>query len=121
MVSGGMITKETITKIPEVRHVLPPSIVRLPSGRHVVYPGGDWYPIADNVTLEDVQSRWSRWQPGHTKKPQTEQNQWHVSGSNGSTYTVMLDTGRWSCTCAGFGFRRKCKHIEEVKSNASAC
>jgi hypothetical protein len=115
-----MITRETIAQIPEVSHVLPPSIISLPSGRHAVYPGGSWYPISDDVTLEDVQSRWSKWQPEQNKKQQTDQNQWHISGSKGNTYTVMLEAGRWSCTCAGFGFRRKCRHVEEIKSKGGA-
>jgi hypothetical protein len=110
-----MITRETIAQIPEVSHVLPPSIVSLPSGRHAVYPGGDWYPIADDVTLEDVQSRWSRWSPSG-KKEEASPNEWQVLGSKGTPYLVSFGNGQWSCTCAGFGFRRKCSHIDKIKA-----
>lgn len=35
-----------------------------------------------------------------------------VKGSKGITYTVTtLPTGRQTCTCPGFTFRRTCKHI----------
>lgn len=110
-----MITKETITQIPVCSHVLPPVIVNLPSGRHAVYPGGGWHPISSDVTLEDVQSRWTRWQPSGQQE-QAKSDQWHVSGSKGDQYTVALDGGRWSCSCAGFGFRRKCSHIDKIKA-----
>lgn len=29
-------------------------------------------------------------------------------------YTVVLNNNRFTCTCTGFGFRRKCKHVEAV-------
>jgi hypothetical protein len=37
-----------------------------------------------------------------------------VAGSKGNTYVVNLEGSRASCTCAGFQFRGKCKHIEEA-------
>ena len=41
---------------------------------------------------------------------------WSVAGSKGSNYTVTRQAGKYSCTCAGFGFRRHCKHVDSVKS-----
>jgi hypothetical protein len=38
-----------------------------------------------------------------------------VAGSKGSVYTVTNENGRWACTCVGFGFRKDCKHIHQVK------
>jgi len=39
-----------------------------------------------------------------------------VTGSKGDQYTVTLkDDGTASCTCAGYGWRGKCKHIEQAK------
>jgi hypothetical protein len=38
-----------------------------------------------------------------------------VKGSRGSEYTVTNEAGRWTCTCVGFGFRKDCKHIHQVK------
>jgi hypothetical protein len=37
-----------------------------------------------------------------------------VSGSKGAVYTVVKENGKAHCTCPGFGFRRTCKHIQEV-------
>lgn len=41
---------------------------------------------------------------------------WSVQGSKGDTYTVELLDGTYTCTCSGFKFRGKCKHIESVQN-----
>ena len=41
---------------------------------------------------------------------------WHVLGSKGNPYTVSMHNGSWTCSCPGFGWRRKCKHIEAQKA-----
>lgn len=51
------------------------------------------------------------------EKPRGET--WTVAGSKGNSYTVSLDSGRWSCTCPGHGFRNKCRHVEEIRSSIS--
>jgi len=33
----------------------------------------------------------------------------------GKPYVVSLTDGQYSCTCPGFTFRRKCRHVEEEK------
>ena len=38
-----------------------------------------------------------------------------VAGSNGAIYHVTRSTNTYSCTCSGFQFRRKCKHIDSIK------
>lgn len=41
--------------------------------------------------------------------------EYKVKGSKGDTYTVTItEVSGNSCTCAGFGFRGKCRHIEQV-------
>jgi hypothetical protein len=47
------------------------------------------------------------------EKPQGRS--WQVEGSKGAAYTVTEHLGKWTCTCAGFGFRSKCRHIDSVK------
>jgi hypothetical protein len=37
-----------------------------------------------------------------------------VQGSKGNTYVVTKENGKASCTCAGFQFRKTCKHSQEV-------
>jgi hypothetical protein len=43
---------------------------------------------------------------------------WEVLGSKGNRYTVSRDSGRWSCTCPGHGFRGRCRHVDEVSASA---
>lgn len=39
-----------------------------------------------------------------------------VKGSKGNKYKVTIDArGNKTCTCTGFGYRRTCRHINEVK------
>jgi hypothetical protein len=38
-----------------------------------------------------------------------------VTGSNGATYYVTKNVNTYVCTCQGFSFRRKCKHIDSIK------
>lgn len=38
-----------------------------------------------------------------------------VQGSRGDTYQVTERLGAWTCTCSGFQFRGRCRHIEQVK------
>lgn len=35
-----------------------------------------------------------------------------VEGSRGSKYILTRIAGSWTCSCPGFGFRRKCRHLE---------
>jgi hypothetical protein len=37
-----------------------------------------------------------------------------VPGSKGNTYTVTKESGRTSCTCTGYTFRKTCKHLSLV-------
>lgn len=45
-----------------------------------------------------------------------KKNSVEVIGSKGDTYYVTNDNGNWSCTCVGFKFQGRCKHIEKVKN-----
>lgn len=37
-----------------------------------------------------------------------------VKGSNGKEYHITKTGKTYSCTCPGFMFRHKCKHVEEM-------
>jgi hypothetical protein len=41
---------------------------------------------------------------------------WSIEGSKGNLYSVKLSDGVYTCSCPGFGFRRKCRHIKEIKN-----
>ena len=42
---------------------------------------------------------------------------WTVTGSKGDQYTVSRDGDRWSCTCAGHGFRGRCRHVDTLRAS----
>ena len=42
---------------------------------------------------------------------------WEVAGSKGNRYIVSRDSGRWSCNCPGYGFRGRCRHVDEVSAS----
>lgn len=38
-----------------------------------------------------------------------------VKGSNGKEYQVTKVGNQYTCSCPGFMFRHRCKHVEEIK------
>ena len=48
------------------------------------------------------------------KEEQPQGRVWEVKGSKGDVYKVSETNGEYSCTCSGFRFRAKCKHVESV-------
>ena len=48
------------------------------------------------------------------QEPEPEGRSWTVKGSKGDEYRVSELNGNLSCTCSGFKFRGKCRHIEGV-------
>lgn len=40
---------------------------------------------------------------------------WQVKSDSGKTYTVTLESGKYTCNCVGYAYRGKCKHSEQVK------
>ena len=47
------------------------------------------------------------------KEPEPEGRVWTVKGSKGDVYKVSELNGNYSCSCSGFKFRSKCRHIEQ--------
>ena len=46
-----------------------------------------------------------------------KQNSWIVTSDSGQQYKVRLVNDKLTCTCKGFTFRKKCKHIEQIKND----
>jgi len=49
------------------------------------------------------------------EKQLTKNPTWEVKGSKGDIYIVEKSENGMVCSCSGFKFRGKCKHISEIK------
>lgn len=101
--------------------IFPPVLFKsVTSNKHYVIYDGVWYEVPSNFTIQDAYVGWSR---RGLKDPLPSINDiknktWEVQNSKGSGhYTVTLRDRSWSCTCAGFGFRRQCKHITIIQKS----
>ena len=87
-----------------------PALTTGRDGKRYAISGCVWVEVPPETTFDEL--------PLYMVLKEREDNtgegnkSWQVVGSRGSTYTVRFSQGQWSCTCAGFGWRRTCKHIE---------
>ena len=44
----------------------------------------------------------------------TDTKTWEIAGSKGNKYLVSQDDLGYNCSCVGFKYHGKCKHIDEV-------
>lgn len=105
--------------LPEkIESVLPPLVFVGPATKtKFAIIGGKWFECDDTVTSDLLDSIWSR--PARPKevKPNVGDLKVQVKSSTSKNiYDVEYKNNMWSCTCPAFGFRRKCKHIDQVKS-----
>ena len=67
----------------------------------------DWKEVPHGTTLSQIS-----WNRPKVVKVKVEQKK--VTGSRGATYTLTKQpNGKWMCSCAGYSFRRFCKHSEQ--------
>jgi len=103
--------------IPELNTFFPPAIISLQRGRFAL-PG--WIPIDDDVTLEDLNSKWKQPYPTEAVKTLAD-NVFPVLSSKGEhEYYVTVKNNSFSCTCPGYGFRRRCKHVDQIKNQLNS-
>lgn len=93
---------------------MPPAIYRSHSGVTYGIAGSIWVEVPDGTTLSELSDYMV------FKRPEPlaahEEKHWNVVGSKGNHYTVRLKGDHYTCTCAGFGWRRKCRHIDGIKN-----
>ncbi len=109
-----ILTAETLPK--KVVHPIPPTIVQF-SRRYAII-GGRWHEVDESVTLEMLRAIHTTPGPKVKQVDKLEYETYKVMSSTGKgEYQVRkYNNGTWSCTCPAYGFRRKCKHIDNVKS-----
>ncbi len=112
-----------MTKLPkQVVSLNPPTIFQTGVQRFAVF-GGGWFVIDNETTLDDLYKVWVRWEPKHKPttpgvNPKTGASGfiWKAASSKpGKFYEVSFRNGVWNCQCSGFGFRRDCRHVNEMK------
>jgi len=112
-------SSRTINYFGTIESLLPPTITEIGGKRWAVFTGdhGGWFRIDKTVTREMLLHRWIRWQPKNVENQPAKEivQEWKINGSKGNVYNVTLRNGSYSCECMGFGFRRKCKHVEQAK------
>lgn len=98
-----------------------PIKVRVLSGTYLIVVGSadqdGWYPVKDDFDIDKVRKNWSKLLPKGTEqvKAINEVTYKAENSKKNGFYTVTYSKGAWNCDCAGFGFRRKCRHIDEAK------
>lgn len=101
----------------EISSPIPPIVLEGPSSKtRYAIIDGHWLACDMSVTTELLQSVWSRPKRKQEDKPSNNISVKVKSSSGKDYYIVEYMNDVWSCTCPAFGFRRKCKHIDQVKS-----
>ncbi len=96
---------------------IPPALfTATTSGQRYAIAGSTWVPVPSDTTLATL-DRFVVYKPAQPKQDASN-GSWEVKGSKGNIYNVRVSAGQWFCSCPGFGFRRKCRHISE-KQNES--
>jgi hypothetical protein len=95
----------------------PPTVIDMPvSGKRYAISGSTWIEVTPEITQEMVQNAWT---PLYVRRKEpliSETKNYTVTSSRtGEKYTVSQVRGEWSCSCMGFEYRKKCKHVEQIK------
>ena len=109
-------TKQEVRAMHRGPSLYAPVIVNFISGRTMLFHDaeGGSVRITDDVTVEDASYIWVGYQ-AKQRDILTDNKQFTIKGSTGAAYTVTVRFKHWSCTCSGFGFRKRCKHVEQAK------
>lgn len=95
-----------------VKSHVPPSIIEL-GGKHYIVP--TWKEVNETVTRSQL-----KWVPSYKSSITIDTpiaKKEIISSRSGDVYLVSIykNHKKDSCTCMGFKFKRKCKHIGIVK------
>ena len=110
VIGGSKVNKTTITGIVEkATQFTPPNFVRIVTDFDSPVRIRE-IPLHRVTSIEYADGRTA---DKEAVKDDTEV--WTVAGSRGSKYNVIRNKNTWACTCAGFQFRKSCRHIKELQ------
>ena len=95
--------------------LIPPFTTTI-NGERYIMPG--WYKLSKNEAMPNIED--IEFYPFKAKEPELpniESNKvYKVKSSKGDAYydVTLNSTGSLQCTCKGYGFRRKCRHIDYI-------
>jgi len=92
---------------------IPPALFTNHKGVRYAIAGSVWVEVPKDTAFSEL-SAYMVYKPREVV-PVVGENSWSVKGSKGNFYTVKLSKGIYSCSCPGYGFRRKCRHIQEKR------
>ena len=96
--------------------IYPPGLMKL-NGDMYIMPG--WYKLEKHehdIKLEDIKHVMPKFLKRDNNLNIDSNKEYKVMSSKGDKeYVVKSDsTGSLSCECPGYGFRRRCRHIDQV-------
>jgi len=93
-----------------------PALLTMPtSGKRYIVAGDVWVEVPAETTRADMDKYVIMTML--TPSPQDAQV-WEVQGSRGNLYKLTRTGEAWTCSCAGFAYRRRCRHIETKKNES---
>ena len=86
------------------------------NGERYIMPG--WYKLKPEEATPDIKDiAYYPYKPKKPNLPNIKSNKvYKVKSSKGnSSYEVQMNnSGSLECSCPGYGFRRKCRHVTEI-------
>ena len=95
--------------------LIPPFTTTI-NGERYIMPG--WYKLKPEEATPDIKD--IAYYPYKAKKPELpnikSNKVYKVKSSRGNSFyeVQMNNSGSLECSCPGYGFRRKCRHITEI-------
>ena len=83
-----------------------PTVVNTISGTFAV-SGSNWKSVPVGTKLKDI-----KWVNTSPKVKKSKPMSWKVKD-----YTVIFNKDFYSCTCLGYIYRRKCRHIKQISDS----
>lgn len=102
-----------LTKDFQFTSFLAPGLVIIEDKTFII-PG--WHEVPNGTTVEEVYKHWKPYFPvNSSKRSLIKINDVVISSKGDKHYKVAYDGMWWNCECSGFGFRKKCHHVDEMK------
>ena len=111
--------KKPIRSYVVVGGLIPPFTMSIGSKKYIM-PG--WYELDNNTeTLPNIEDiGYIPYKPNKDNIPNIDSvKEYKVKSSKGDkVYIVNANSsGSLQCTCMGYGFRRRCRHIDQIQSS----